>query len=489
MICRLRFHALVAPLPVLVLLSLAGCAVPLGPGYQIERQQTELRYVAAPPQLQLRATYRLRNIGNREISFIEAELPSERLYGRQSLRVRVDGREVAVQPAPTSQDAGSPVRIPFDAWPQNRRRDLVIEYTLAPPPPGRANLAVTGESFHVRDAAALPLLLPPKAGIIKRGKPVQEAGLDIFAPSEFRVLSGGHSHGSRKGTNEIETRVAFRPGDYQSFVVAGRYQEQTVQAGKVTVLFWTFEPLDPQRAQAAAGRIAAAFRTYQTTFGPLWKNPPPIRFIEVSSSLTRRTAGAGDPAAVALPAGALLNHAAFALGVSSDAFLDLVEHELAHTWFGETVSPWPRTEPVLGEGLAEYAKVVAAEARSGDAERRHQAGLLLRWFDESRKQAADPPLLQIGADDPYEQRVFGYTKGALFFLALEDRYGKDNVRRALAHMVASLRGSEVGYAELRAALEIEAKQSLADFFRLWLDGKGIPEDFRARYEQKIEPRP
>ena len=56
-------------------------------------------------------------------------------------------------------------------------------------------------------------------------------------------------------------------------------------------------------------------------------------------------------------------------------------------------------------------------------------------------------------------------------------------------MVASLRGSEVGYAELRAALEIEAKQSLADFFRLWLDGKDIPEDFRARYEQKIEPRP
>ena len=76
----------------------------------------------------------------------------------------------------------------------------------------------------------------------------------------------------------------------------------------------------------------------------------------------------------------------------------------------------------------------------------------------------------------------------MFFVALEDRYGKENVRRALAHLVRSLRGSRFGFAELRSALELETQQNLGDFFRLWLDQTGIPPEVRARYEVNKETR-
>jgi hypothetical protein len=47
--------------------------------------------------------------------------------------------------------------------------------------------------------------------------------------------------------------------------------------------------------------------------------------------------------------------------------------------------------------------------------------------------------------------------------------------------VALLRGQEVDYNDLRSALEQSTNRSLGPMFRLWLNEKGIPRDFRDRY--------
>lgn len=464
--------------------QLSGCAVPLGPGYQIEREQVEIRYVkATPARLTIRAVYRLNNIGNRDLTVVEASLPDERLSGRQGLHAWVDGREVAA--LPSSEDPRHVIRIPFDPpWPQKRRREVVLEFSLTPEPPGRARLAVAENSFHLRKDAALPQLLPPKGSIIEKGKPVKETRISVEAPASFRIWTGASSNGTHRSGDALQQRFIVRKGDYAPSVVSGQYQEQQVPVSGMTVIFWSFDPIPADQAQAAAARLTASFQTYEKVFGPLSKKAPVVHLIETRAVMGRRSAVRGDAASVSVPLGALLNRAAFAQGVSSDAFLDLVERELARTWFGETVAPRPETEPVLGTGLAEYATTVVADARGGEPERRRQAARLLRWFDDARKQVADERLLKVSADLPIEQRVFAYSKGALFFLALEDRYGKEHIRQGLAHLVRSMRGMDIGYVELRSALELETKQDLADFFRLWLNETGIPADFRARYEEK-----
>ena len=55
------------------------------------------------------------------------------------------------------------------------------------------------------------------------------------------------------------------------------------------------------------------------------------------------------------------------------------------------------------------------------------------------------------------------------------------MRSGLEYIVALLRGQEVGYDDLRSALEQASNRNLAMPFRVWLNEKGIPQDFLDRY--------
>jgi hypothetical protein len=108
----------------------------------------------------------------------------------------------------------------------------------------------------------------------------------------------------------------------------------------------------------------------------------------------------------------------------------------------------------------------------------------LRAYDDARAKAVEKPIASITWQDPWELRQLAYSKGALFFVALEDRCGEAPMRQAIAHLVRALRGETAGFSELRSAVEEQTGQNLAEFFRAWLDQTGIPADFRTRYEEK-----
>jgi aminopeptidase N len=53
---------------------------------------------------------------------------------------------------------------------------------------------------------------------------------------------------------------------------------------------------------------------------------------------------------------------------------------------------------------------------------------------------------------------------------------------ALSHMLDARRGGGFDLDDLIAAFEQETHQDVAQFVRLWMKHPGVPEDFRARYE-------
>jgi hypothetical protein len=464
----------------------AGCAVPLGPGFFPERQSYEVRLITAPaPRFHVRAVYRLKNTGDRPLEFLEAALPDVASTGRSGLRVLADDVELVPQ-APEDAQSRS-IQIPFTPpWPQKKRLELVIEYDLAPPSPGHAGVSVEESSAHLRHSDWFPRLSPPEHVFARHAAPGR-LRLSVFVPPGFVALAGGNPKGTRRSDSGTEYRFEIEDDkDLGPFVVAGRYSEARINAAGSDVVFWTFQPLEPEGARQAAMRIAEDYKTYETVFGRLRRRHQTLWIAETHARLTPHPGRAeSSPAGIGFPDGALLNSRAFGLGVTSGTFLDLVSHELAHSWFGLLVKARPEADAVLSEALAEYATIVAAEAREGDPARRHQAALLLRWFDEHRANYADQPLVNLRPGDPWEQRVFGYSKGALFFLALEDEIGKDEVRRGLARFVHALQLDEAGFHELRSAMEGEAGRDLADFFRTWLNHAGIPDAFRSRYEVKV----
>ncbi len=139
----------------------------------------------------------------------------------------------------------------------------------------------------------------------------------------------------------------------------------------------------------------------------------------------------------------------------------------------------------MGRGVGLFGLVIAAEAREtgsgrSDARRLTIASLLDR-YDRARSIAPDRRLMESPTGYSRAERISNGYRAALFFVALEDLCGRDNLRAAFRYIVEARVGDETGYEELRAALESVSHQDLAEIFRHWLIQPGVPGDFRARY--------
>jgi len=480
---------LVAALLSLILtLCASNCSAPLAPGYQILKESREVRFVPGTiPELQIHSGYTLLNSGTTSLSFIDVVFPDEKLYGRKNLRVQLDGREIAPAQLPEEYREESPeaLRIAIDPpWERKQKRDLTIDYSFSSPADLGSRITLGPENFHLGHRGWIPLPQPPKRVLAPYPARPPRMSYTIRVPDNFLVLARGKLAGRKKDGNETVYRFDLGKNDLSPYVVAGRYVNSSRDRKSTNVSFWTLQPFndDPSAAQ----RANAAWSTLQSAFGPLDKNIVQPHVVE--SPELRVHGDDEDTAAVAgFPGGALISPGALALGWQSDELLEKITHALAHSWFGDQMYPAANAEVGLGEGLPDYATVVADEAQGGESARRKRIQELLHHYDEAVQQAAatpnpEKPIIDVTPYDPILQRRIARAKAALFFIALEDAYGPTPVRRALTQVIALLGGKDVGYDDVRSALEQSTDKDLAVPFRTWLYNKGLPQDFRNQYE-------
>ena len=434
-----------------------------------------------PPELQLRAHFTLENSGNSNLTFLDVLFPEERDYGRRDLRVEIDGRSIAPVNLPWEyqQEQPNALRLPLDVpWPRKQRRELAVEYALVSPEDAGGHIGLNAESFHLGPGGWLPLPEPPRHALAPYPAP-PGMSYTVRVPSDFLVLGRGTPKGERKDGGETEYRFELRSADLPPYVVAGRYTAWPQKRGERSTVFWTTQPLK-EDAGAAAEHIEGAWEVLEKEFGPPGKNMVAPHVVE-SPAVRGHFVAEDGPAAASFPGGALVNPAALSLGIASEPFIELVAHALARNWFDEEMSPAPEAVLGLGEGLPEYAVMVVEEAREGAAGRQRHILRYLREYDAAAKETPEKPLRAVGMGDPAAVRRMGLAKAALFYAALEDACGPGPMRNGLAQMVARLRGREAGYDALRSALEEASGKNLAELFRVWLNGKGIPKEFRERY--------
>ena len=456
---------------------------PLGPGFRFVDRQTEIRALADAPRgagLHVRVVDRFENAGDRPLRSMEVRLPEGPTFGPQNLRVTIDGREIS--PQNSSDAAPRLMRAPFDpVWKQRQPREIVTEWDLVPEPTGRGTAAASAVAFYIADETALPLWQAPSGVFVRGGPNPMDASLTVFAPPDFRVLAPGKPLKSGAVGNLVAHRFKIRPSeDFLPYVVAGRYLEQKTRTPQGEVSFWTLQPFDAQQAQPAASRLASSMTAFTDFFGPATKSETAVRIVETPGDLPVDFGEPGDVGGGSFPGGVLLDHRAFAQGVANEPILELAEYELARTWFGWRVRPSPEAQILMGRGVGLFGLVVAAEVRSPD-ERRRMIALLLDRYEESRRIAADRRLLEPPAGYSRAERISTSYRAALFFVALEDLRGRDNLRAALQQIVRARGGDEVDNDDLRAAVEAASQRDLAEMFRTWLNRPGIPDDFRARY--------
>jgi len=490
---RAAFHSRLAPLAAIaILISSAACTVPLAPGYAISKESREIQFVSgATPELKIRGQFTLVNSGTSKLNFIDVVVPVEKAFGMNDLHVEVNGHEVSAAPLPKELQYDHPhtLRIPLEStWEQKQKRELLIEYVLRSPDDSSSQITLSPRTFSFGFSGWFVVLQPPDHALSPFPKRPDKTLVTIRTPANFLVLSRGTKVGAKKLGDEMETRYMVRINDLAPFAVGGQYVEtSSSRNGNGSVVFWTLEPLKDDTA-ASAQRIESAWNVMQNDFGPLDKNIRGPHVVETPELRNHLTGGAG-PAAAAFPGGALVSSSALALGVSNEEFLDKVTHAIAHDWFGQQIYPAPFAALGLGEGLPEYATIVIDEASKGEAGRRQRIMDYLRAYDEASKKAVEIPLGTAKLTDPPEQRAISLAKAPLFFIALEDQCGEAPVRAALKRIVTLLRGQEVGYNEIRSAIEQESGKDLAEFFRRWLYELGIPKDFSAKYQPADKSRP
>jgi len=473
---------------------LAGCAVPLAPGYQVEKESLTVRFVAGTqPHLAIRADYQLKNVGTTPLDFVEVTVPGDKSFGRSNIRALLANHEITAQ---SEQDAGSESasgesagaesmwRIPLvPALRKKQKINISLEYDLAATAPTDPRIFAAENMFYLNDSGWFPEFQEPKALFAEDITRPNPTDLTIIVPANFLVTASGQPHGEKKTSAETEHHFRIMTGDFDPYVLAGAYQQQQVSANGRNFLIWRFKPIPAAQAQQTATQIAAAANFYSQNFGPLPKSMITIYDLETPNETAARNSNEPPDENWIIP-GVVYDwifdsRKSFvaALGNGLSQFFGPID--LAHTWFAHVIVP-RREAWTLAQSFDVYATVILSAAKS--SAQNADVSSILSDYDVQRSQAVEKPIISLTPKDPEDQLQLGGYKMQLFFVALEAKCGRENVVHAMQHMVYALRGQQYGYSDFRAALEQECHQDLAGFFRTWLTQPGIPPDFRARYQ-------
>lgn len=456
-------------------LLLDSCAVPLGPGYTIEKRTLDVHFVSQPqPHLEIRASYRLANTGNRPLSSIEVRLPNPKSFDVENLQVQLDGRGLALQTPTGAPDKALNVR--FDSpWMQKQRREFTILYAIS-----RSLTESVVVPLAVEDAFYLPVvgwypeLEPPKGTFAKLRGPHKKWDLLVRVPQGFLIHASGHEHGSKKIAGETSRRFEQRPDSSLPFVIAGHYEQREFRGPQRTIYFWTRKSLEKQTVNEAGEAVSQTMQFLDSSFGPRGKGPLPVWIVECPGKAIpatgRNSAGIPEGFIGCQP----LPDVALVADISTLGSDSLVE-SLSPSWLGLDTEPHIAELAAPLDALERYAAFSVKQSRQGPGARSKDLAESLAVYPSSAGKDKSTEKNQRDSADR--------EKSLFFFYALEDQYGRDPLHRAIARMIHARRGRGYDLDDLRSALEAETGQNVADFFHRWLDNPGIPEDFRARYSQ------
>lgn len=146
----------------------------------------------------------------------------------------------------------------------------------------------------------------------------------------------------------------------------------------------------------------------------------------------------------------------------------LIAHELAHQWFGNSVTVRRWQDIWLHEGFACYAEWLWSEHSGGRSAE--------EWARHYHQRLADAPqdllLADPGARGLFDDRV--YKRGALTLHVLRGRIGDDNFFALLRDWTQRYRHSTVVTDDFTGLASQYADESLRPLFEAWLYSQALP---------------
>jgi hypothetical protein len=146
-----------------------------------------------------------------------------------------------------------------------------------------------------------------------------------------------------------------------------------------------------------------------------------------------------------------------------------IVHELAHQWFGNSVSPNRWADIWLNEGFATYAQWLYSEHSGGTTAQQS--------FDRTYAQGPDASVWQGIVADPGRDNIYNslvYNRGAMTLHVLRLAIGDDAFFGLLRRWAAKHRYGNVSTSDFVALAEQVSGRQLDDLFTRWVLTSGKP---------------
>ncbi|MDT5021262.1 MAG: hypothetical protein QOI33_1786 [Mycobacterium sp.] len=147
----------------------------------------------------------------------------------------------------------------------------------------------------------------------------------------------------------------------------------------------------------------------------------------------------------------------------------LIAHELAHQWFGNSVTARQWRDIWLHEGFACYAEWLWSEHSGGSS----AAELARHYHQKLRAAPQDLLLADPGPRDMFDDRV--YKRGALTLHALRSRLGDENFFALLKDWTTRYRHDNAVTEDFTGLAADYCSQPLAPLWDSWLYSRAVPD--------------